>query len=99
MTTSLKTYEILKAGNLTDEHAHAVTFAIQDSESEAMADIKSFIRDELTSIRRELASLEARIEARIDAKIAESKAELMRWMFLFWVTQIGITFAMLRFGK
>ena len=103
MTDSWKTFEILKAGNLPEEHARAVTLAIQHSEIDASGDLKALIRQEFAVLRREfdqkLESLELRFEARIDAKIAGAKAELMRWMFLFWVSQIGIIFAVFRFGR
>jgi hypothetical protein len=43
--------------------------------------------------------LEARMaafEARMDAKLAELKAELLRWMFLFWVGTMGTVLAIVK---
>jgi hypothetical protein len=43
--------------------------------------------------------LEARMEAlesRMDAKLEALKAELLRWMFLFWVGTMGTVLAMLK---
>ncbi len=39
---------------------------------------------------------ERRLEARLDAKLAELKAELLRWMFLFWVGTMGTVLAILK---
>jgi len=107
MADSLQTYEILKTGNLPEDYARAVTLAIQRSEIDRSDDLKAFIREEFAILRREfdlkLSSLEVRLEtrlnARIDVKIAEAKAELTRWMFLFWVGQIGIILAVMKYGK
>lgn len=32
---------------------------------------------------------------RLERRLAETKAELIRWMFVFWVGQVGITVALL----
>ena len=92
MVDSLKVYEILKAGRLPDDHARAMTVAIQAAETERTSDIQAIFR-------REFDGLERRI--RID--LAETKAEMMRWMFIFWVGQmtvtIGLVFAGLKLVK
>ena len=33
----------------------------------------------------------------LDMKIGKSNTDLLKWMFIFWVTQLGAMFAMLRF--
>jgi hypothetical protein len=38
----------------------------------------------------------AQVEARIDQRLAELKAELLKWMFLFWVGTMGTVLAMLK---
>lgn len=30
--------------------------------------------------------------AKLDVKITETKAELIKWMFIFWIGQIAVTF-------
>lgn len=86
MADSLKILETLKAGTFPDEQARAVTLAIRESEYDT--------RD---WFRREFAILEERIDHRVDAKIANLRAELIRWMFLFWIgqmaTTVGVVFA------
>ena len=33
--------------------------------------------------------------ARLDIKIGEIKSDLIKWMFLFWIAQVAITFALI----
>lgn len=40
--------------------------------------------------------MEARFESRMDTRLAELKAELLRWMFLFWVGTMGTVLAITR---
>lgn len=43
---------------------------------------------------RELNELNfARFEAKLDAKLADLRSELLKWMFLFWVTTLGALIA------
>lgn len=43
------------------------------------------------------ARYEAKLEqlgARLDAKVADLRSELLKWMFLFWVTTLGALIAL-----
>lgn len=43
---------------------------------------------------RELNELNfARFEAKLDAKLADLRSELLKWMFLFWITALGALIA------
>lgn len=84
MVDSLKLYQILKAGQVPEEQARAMTVAIQAAETEVTLDLQTFIR-------RELAAMEERIVQRFELRLAETKAELMSWMFIFWVGQMAVT--------
>lgn len=43
---------------------------------------------------RELNELNfARFEATLNAKLADLRSELLKWMFLFWVTSLGALIA------
>lgn len=91
MATSLQTYDLLKAANLPEEHARAVTLAIQSSESSVAVELRAF-RVEMDAFR---AGMEKRFDGLRDifatkAELAETKAELVRWMFLFWVGQTAV---------
>lgn len=39
----------------------------------------------------------ARLEDKIDTKIAETKAELIKWMFIFWIGQLASFIAIAKF--
>lgn len=41
-------------------------------------------------------AMESRLESRMDARLAELKAELLRWMFLFWVGTMGTVLAIVK---
>jgi hypothetical protein len=43
-----------------------------------------------------MAGLEERLTARMDAKLADLKAELLTWMFLFWVGTMGTVLAIVK---
>ena len=91
MVNSLKVYEILKAGNLTDNHAHAMTVAIQASEAEMTVDFKTFVHEELEALAR-------RQDQNLERRLAETKTEIIRWMFLFWTGQMAITIGLVFAG-
>ena len=96
MVDSLKVYEILKAGRLPDDDARAMTVAIQSAETEINMDFKSMIHKEFEVVG-------GRFEQKLEVRLAETKAELMRWMFIFWVSQftatVGLVVAVLRLAK
>ena len=33
----------------------------------------------------------AKVEGRLETKIAETKADIIKWMFIFWIGQIAVT--------
>ncbi len=39
----------------------------------------------------------ARLEGKIDTEVQKSKADILKWMFIFWASQIGAVFALLKF--
>lgn len=56
--------------------------------------IESKIKDEVENGTRNLVTKEdlAKEVARLEVKIAETKTELVRWMFIFWIGQLAATF-------
>lgn len=44
-------------------------------------------------IRESIAKLEGRIEAKLENRIGESKAEILKWMFIFWASQLIAIFS------
>ncbi len=94
---TLKIYEIL-ATNLPEEQAKAVAKAI-DEDIEADTERKKEILVTKEDLRGEISRLEKEI-ARLEVKIETTKSEIIKWMFIFWLGQIGvltgIIFAMLK---
>jgi gas vesicle protein len=65
--------------------------------SEEIAKVNERITTEVAklqdTITREIAKVNERItgvEARLDVGTARLKAELIRWMFIFWIGQVGV---------
>ena len=84
-----------------------ITDRLTDEGAKALADIFNIVEQssQQTTLQiaeerfeKRLAQLDAKIdtvEARLERKIAESKAEMIKWMFIFWVGQAVTTFGML----
>lgn len=87
---TLKIYEILSA-NLPENQAKAIAKAINEA-IEADTERKKEFLVTKEDLAKEVAKLEVKIEA--------VKSELIKWMFIFWLGQIGvltgIIFAMLK---
>jgi hypothetical protein len=84
MTDSLKVYDILKGADIPEHQARAITHAIQESDSERALGMGEVLDQRLAAMATK-------------ADLAETKAELLRWMFVFWsgqlVAMIGLLFA------
>ena len=48
-------------------------------------------KEDIYLIKEDLAKLEGRLES----KIAEVKAEIIKWMFIFWIGQVAVTFGLI----
>jgi hypothetical protein len=96
MVDTLKVYEILKSGDVPDNQARAMTVAIQAAENEINMDFKALIH-------REFEVFGQRMEQKFELRLAETKTELIRWMFIFWASQltatIGLVIAVLKLTK
>ena len=74
---------------LTEEGAEAFV-QIMDKVEERSQQVTLQIAEEKFERRR------AQVEAKLENKIAESKAEIIKWMFIFWVGQVIVTFGMMQ---
>ena len=92
-TIELNLYNILKQDfNLSDERAMAVIAVIEEKQAEsieaAMITFKSQNRDDFH---------------KIDLKIEQTKTDIIKWMFAFWIgstiTTIGSIIAIIKFLK
>lgn len=85
MVDSLKIFEVLKT-HLPESQARTVTHAIQQAEDEIALDVKSVVAA-------------AFAQCATKAELANTKADLIKWMFVFWVGQIGATLAIVKWLK
>ncbi len=93
----LEVYDFLKLKFGEKEAAKVVEFI--DFRASAQVDSKSEIFDKI--IQKDMAALEVRIDRvevkinNLDVKISETKAEIIKWMFIFWASQMAATIAFL----
>jgi hypothetical protein len=59
---------------------------------EAAEEITSYIEEK---IRNELSNKSELLATKID--LSETKVEIIKWLFIFWVGQIGVTFVLLSY--
>ena len=69
---------------LSEEGADALVELINKADEKEKQDVIALVEEKF---ERRLAETRAALEVKIEA----SKAELIRWMFIFWVGQIAVT--------
>jgi hypothetical protein len=83
IVSEIKLYELLKA-------------KLGEKEAEAFVEIlEKKVDDKFEEAKQVLATKED--IARLDIKIAEAKAELIKWMFIFWIGQITVIAGLLAY--
>jgi hypothetical protein len=74
-----------------------VNFARFDAKLEQrITEVKAELRQEIGDLRGEVATLRVELRADLQAGLANLRSELLKWMFLFWVTTIGGLVALAR---
>jgi hypothetical protein len=71
-------------------------FLTVDSEFQAL---EAKMQSGFDAMNLKLAAEISKLDARIDTKIAEGKAEMIRWMFIFWVGQVAATVSVIKLLK
>lgn len=96
-TTDIQLFQILKQ-KLGDKEAEALVGFV---DSKLRENNEQNLK--VLATKEDIANLETKIaifKGDLEAKIAESKAELMKWMFIFWtgsiLTTLGGMFAFLK---
>ncbi|HYR59555.1 MAG TPA: hypothetical protein VEO95_13030 [Chthoniobacteraceae bacterium] len=98
MVSTLKIYEILEDAKIEDKHARAITMAIeraiddsleQNNKAQALVlatkgDV-ALLKEDLFKVREELVKL-----------VSDTKAEIIKWMFIFWIGQLAAFVAFLK---
>lgn len=80
IVNTLKIFEELKSG-LDEKQAKAVAEAIEKSLEEYEEKQKGFLATK-EDLSKEISRLEIKTE--------QAKSELIKWMFIFWIGQIGV---------
>jgi hypothetical protein len=77
---------------LGDDGVDALVELINKSNADQKNNILEFVEEKFG---RRLAEEIGGVEGRLTAKILETKAELIKWMFIFWVGQVGVMLGIL----
>lgn len=80
---TLEIYDILQAAQIEDGKARAITQAIEKSVEQQALDLKGIFTEHFATKK----------------DLAEVKAELVRWMFIFWLGLIPVIAALVKFVK
>jgi hypothetical protein len=109
-TQSLQIYEILQSYFKNAEDAKKVVKAIEEvvesKVEEQSVVFESIVNKDVSNLRSEMKEDIARVredmvrmKGELTTSIAESKAEMIRWMFIFWASQLAAVFAFLKYFK
>ena len=84
---------------LGDEAVDSLVNLINKSLAEQKNDVIKLVEDKFERrLSEEIAGLEVRLMEKISAegrKSAEYKADIIKWMFIFWVGQVGVILGIL----
>jgi hypothetical protein len=70
------------AGNLTDYIEDKIKEEVQ-SQSNVLATKQDFV-----NLKQDISS----VELRLSEKIGDTRADMIKWMFIFWIGQVAATF-------
>lgn len=83
--TSIEMYNILKI-KLGEKEAKALTEYVENHVEK--------------SLEKEIDRLATKEDLlKLDVKISDTKAEIIKWMFIFWIGQVAVTLAVVFFRK
>jgi hypothetical protein len=96
MIDSLKIFETLKE-HLPETQARTVTKAIQQADFEIGQDLRSVVTEALRdcATKTDLAVLRTEIAEKMSAL----EVRMIRWMFLFWIGQVGVMITLLKLAR
>ena len=110
--STVKILSILEAASIEPPKARAIAESFETAfkeQEETLSKDWMTKSDELnlaTQLRAELKSLSAELRAEIKTsaadlrtEMAQFKAEIIKWMFLFWIGQIAVTAALIKLLK
>jgi len=69
-------------------------FATDRSETKKeFAAVRAESKEDFALIRESIAKLEGRIEAKLENRLGDTKFEILKWMFIFWASQLLAIFS------
>ena len=77
---------------LGDDGADSLIRLLNQSLNEQKNDVLKFVEEKF---ERRLSEEISNLEIRLTEKISESRADMIKWMFIFWVGQIGVMIGIL----
>ena len=86
--TALKAYDVFKT-TFGEKDAEVVFEYFEDKINEKQVDDRLKDFKEIFATKEDISKLEI--------KLADNKSEMLKWMFIFWATQLLAMFAFLKF--
>ena len=71
-------------------------FSLRSELKEDINNLRSELKEDINGLRVEIASVRADTAA-LEIKMEKMRADLIKWMFIFWVSQLVAVFSLLRF--
>lgn len=92
-TLELKTYDILK-NHFSEEEASTLIEFVESKTEQAVNQKKDVFatKEDVLRLDKRLAEVEAKFEV----KLAEAKADIIKWMFIFWIGQTAAVLAIVK---
>jgi hypothetical protein len=88
--STVKILSILEAASIEPPKARAIAESLEVAFREQEEDLTKRLMTKQDG---------AELKAELSTKIADSKAEMIKWMFLFWIGQMATTAALIKFLK
>jgi len=90
---TLKLARRLESAGMAPKQAQDTSAALSETYTEWLSLGNVATREDVAAVRSDMQKLEARLEA----KIAETKIEILRWMFAQTIVIIGALFALIHY--
>ena len=97
---TLKVFDVLRE-NFEEKQAKTIAHAIEDALETNNKTILNNVatKADLADIKAELKGDLAGLKSGLEIKIADLRAELIKWMFIFWIGQMAVVFGIVKFVK
>ena len=98
MMSTVKILSILEAASIEPPKARAIAESFEIAFREQEEDLTKRLMTNVDGekIRAEIKTSIADLRTELRTEIAQSKAEIIKWMFLFWIGQMATTAALLK---